>query len=200
MGMSLLIFLAVNVSAQPENYRYYDLNLSWERGNFSLNSLDMELSSEGFSNGQGLYSADVLDYRENVLNSTFFEVPNTILYDNVNDNGTIVSGGTLELNETDFAINVPYYKNASEIVIYGPNATEKLRIDVEKYSKVRSEDFSRVEGTKNVSDEDEAAAGFNETQGESKRLKEIAKDNWWILVVILAVLVAYLVWSLKKEI
>ncbi|MFB6246456.1 MAG: hypothetical protein ABEI74_02625 [Candidatus Pacearchaeota archaeon] len=198
-GMLLLVCLTSNVSAQQEDFRYYELNLSWERGNFSLNSLEIEFSSEGFSNGGGLYSADVLDYRENVLNSTLFEVPNTVLYDNVDENGTIVSGGTLELNQTDFVLHVPYYENASEIVIYGPNATEKLRVDVGKYSKVQDSEDSDLGQSQDVLDEDEYREGFNETREESEIFEEIVRDYWWILVVVLLVLVAYLVWSFKKD-
>lgn len=196
----LIIFLAVNVSAQTENYKYYDLNLSWENGNFSLNSLNIEFSGNELSSQFGNHSTDVLDYQENVLNTASFEVPNTILYDNVDENGTIVGGGTLELNETDFAVYVPYYENASEIVIYDRNVTEKLRIDVGSYSKTEEVPFEDGMAREENISEEPLDEDLNESvsQGE-KEFADFAKNNWWVLALVLIALIAYLVWSLRKD-
>lgn len=190
------------IPAQDSPNKNYDLNLSWKQGNFSLNEFKVELKGEQNTESFGTYSADVVDYRGNFLDSVFFEVPNLIFYDETNENGTIVDGGTIELNGTDFNLKVPYYKNASEIIIYNENQTEKLRIDVSMYAK---EGFGKESGDLNdavTGEKNETVSPGKENDSKSSGSKEfddLSKDYWWVLIIILVLLLAYLIWKLNKD-
>ena len=134
-----LIFLFAIISltsAIQEPLIYYKLNLNYDYGNISINSTEIEFSSEQIEPLFGFYSIIVKDSNDEILNITFFDVPNEILYDTADENGTINGGGTLELNQTNFDIFVPYYENAKEMVIYDENLTEMARKDVSEFSKV----------------------------------------------------------------
>jgi len=198
MVLVSLIFLAGGVLADSD--KYYEINLSYDKGNFSLNSLNMEFSSETLQNYGGEYLVQTVDFRKNKIDSMSLGVPNQILYDEVNENGTIVSGGMVILNETNFTIYVPYHENASEVVVYDENMTEKLSIDVSKYSKVDRKLLKDVEVNESEKAREQNVSD-NESYEEEKRREpsEILRDYWWTLVIVLIVLLVVLFYSLKKD-
>ncbi|MDP2672836.1 MAG: hypothetical protein Q8O84_03425, partial [Nanoarchaeota archaeon] len=125
----------------------------------------------------------------------YFNIPNELFYDNVDENGTIISGGLLELDEFNFTIYAPYYENANEIIIYNENLTEKLKIDVSMYSK-----FSKDELKKETLTEKEQIAKEEQAEQEKEAetfIEKLAK-NWWILAAILLILIIILIRRFKK--
>ena len=170
---------------------YYKIDLNYNYGEFELINLDVEISNEIIENYFGFYLVKVIDSENESLNLSFFAVPNEILYDEVDENGTIVSGGLLILNETNFTIYVPYYKNANEIIIYNENLTEKLKIGVGMFSKVSGEELEKgvLEGEEPELTEEKEAETFTE---------KLAK-KWWIFGIILLVLVIILIRSFVKK-
>jgi len=71
---------------------------------------DMKLQPENS------YRLDVLDDKNNVIYSFKFDIPNKIFTDITEENE--IKGGIIVLNQTDFAIIVPYYQNSLKIAVY----------------------------------------------------------------------------------
>ena len=124
------------VVAQTNYYTYYKLNLDYDKGAINISSLEIEFSQEKIENFFGVYTAGIMDYDNEVLNLSFFDVPNEVLWDGVNpETGEIDRGGTIELEQVSFELFIPYYENAKEIIIYDGNLDEVARKDVSMYSK-----------------------------------------------------------------
>ena len=190
-----LIFLLAFISfasAIQEPLIYYKLNLDYSYGNITINSTQIEFSNKQLENNFGFYTASVLDFNGSVLNITLFDVPNQIIYDTVDENGTINGGGQLELNKTNFDIFIPYYENAKEIKIYNENLSELTKKRVSEFSKEmpKFENVSRIP-------ESEKETGEKEISTEN--LAEKIARYWWVLVIVLAILVAYLFYSISKK-
>ena len=186
----LMVLMMFSFIAGQGFNEYYKIELNYDKGELKLINLDIEFSDTLIENYFGFYLAKVISYKNESLNSTFFDVPNKILYDEVDENGTFVGGGLLELDEINFTIYAPYYENAKEIIIYNGNLTEKLRIDVSMYSKVSKEELIgkgiiREKG--------------KETIEEEKTLIEKLAKNWWILIIILLILVIILIRGFKQK-
>ena len=115
------------VSAIQQPLIYYKLNLDYSYGNISINSTQVEFSDEPIDNVFGFYSVSIFDSDGKILNLTLFDIPNEILYDTADENGTINGGGFLELNQTNFDIFVPYNSNAKDVVVYDENNKELSR-------------------------------------------------------------------------
>lgn len=129
----VIAFLGMVIS-QQEPLIYYSLNLEHNRTNILLKSIEIEFFNEEIKNS-GNYSVILIDRNNKEIKKLFFDVPNLILYDRVNENGNIIDGGLLELNQTGFKLYVPYYENAQEIVIYDKEGKELEKIDVSIYAK-----------------------------------------------------------------
>ena len=179
-------------SAIQQPLIYYKLNLDYSYGNISINSTEIEFSNEQIEPLFGFYSIIVKDSNDEILNITFFDVPNEILYDTADENGTINGGGFLELNETNFDILVPYYENAKEIVIYSENLTEMARKDVSEFSKVYIQETGILRN--------ETTPRENiEIRDDKLNLTEKLASYWWVLLVILILLVIILINLLTKK-
>ncbi len=186
----VFIFCMIFVGAQTQTslYFYYNLNLSYDRGAIEVSSANIEFFQEEVENLFGDYTTKVLDYENNVLNISFFDVPNEILYDTVNpETGEISGGGILELNQTTFNLFIPYYENALRIIIYDENSVELARIDVGEYSKEGLEETRDIEEGERESIEERASEA------------ETIQKYWWVLLIILIILVVVLFYSLKKK-
>jgi len=188
----LMILIMLSFVAGQGIQEYYEIDLNYNQGEFELINLDVEISDIELKNYFGFYIAEVLDYSGEILNLTFFEIPNKILYDEVDENGTIVSGGEAELEEVNFTTYIPYYSNAKEIVIYDENLTEKLVIDVSMYSEIE-------EGVSLEGEEDEEGVEEGVTDRESRDSPKEVKDYWWILLIILIILIFIFVILLRKK-
>lgn len=182
----LLIFLIGIISAAGIN-TYYAINLNYDKGELTLLSDEIEQSLDLIDNSFGEYTASVLDYKEDILDIYFFDIPNKVLYDEVDENGTIIGGGETELEEVNFTIYILYYENASEIVIYDKNLTKKLEIEVSMYSKTEKISLDEGKSVKeNVTD-----------KGEGDLSKKL-EDYWWVLLILLVVLIIIFIISLRK--
>ena len=133
-----------------------------------------------------------MDFNGSVLNITLFDVPNQIIYDTVDENGTINGGGTLELNKTNFDIFIPYYENTKEIKIYNENLSELASNDISEFSK-------EVPKVENVSKIPESEKETRKKEISTENLTEKIARYWWVLIIILIILVIYLFYSLTGK-
>ena len=195
--MIILMLLMVSfsiVGAQTDFEIYYKLNLDYSYGNISISSTEIEFSQERIKNPFGFYVVKVLDHNGEILNITFFDVPNEILYDTIDpETEEISGGGLLELNKTSFEIFVPYYENAKDIVIYDENLSELTRKDIGEYSRQREIISGEV-----VKDKEKIIDGERKISETESLIDKISK-YWWILLIILVVLVIVLFYSLSKK-
>lgn len=186
----LLMMVMIFIEAQTDFKIYYKLNLDYDKGNINISSIEMEFSEEEIENVFGLYSLKVLDYNEEILNITFFDIPNKVLYDMINpETGKIEGGGEVELEEVSFKIFVPYYENAKEIIIYNETFDELIRKNIGEYSRF----------DEGVSEEDIKDKEIKKISITEEDYLEKIKDYWWILGLVLFVLIVVLFYSLKKK-
>ena len=188
------------VSAQTDFNKYYQLDLDYNNGEISLINHEIYFSDTEVDNYFGFYSAIVNDAENNSLDVVLFDVPNKILYDEVDENGTIVSGGEAELEDVDFTIYVPYYENASLIKIYNESLTEEFVVSVFEYSKEISLASGQNEEEKQITNgQDKNKEKVQKDVSEEKTFSEKVLKYWWILVVILAILVIVLIKKISKK-
>lgn len=133
--MFIMLFILTNlVNASTQNI--FNLNLEYNNGEISLESIQIEPSRDRINNIPGGYVAEILDFDKNRLNVTFFDIPLKLIYDKFDEKtGEAVNGGNIELDQTEFNLKLPYYENAKEIIIYDMNLNKKLAIDVSSYAK-----------------------------------------------------------------
>ena len=109
---------------------YYEIDVEYNKGNLSTSLVRVIPSAEVLENVGADYIAEVLAYDFELRNITYFSIPHTILYDDVDENGKVVSGGTTTLDYVTHKIYVPYYEDAVVIRVYDENLEEKLIIDL----------------------------------------------------------------------
>lgn len=132
-----LIILLILIKGTLAVSHYYDLNLVYDKGNISYEYVSVKILEEGMviNNLPGKYTAELVSFDGNILNTTKFRIPLTILYDNFDENGTIAEGGERTLDKTTQIVVLPYFDNTKEINIYDNNMIKKLTIDVSYYAK-----------------------------------------------------------------
>lgn len=141
MKKSIILMLFIIVLSNivtAKSVLFYEIKLTYDNENITYNSIQVKpaISSSEIENIVGGYVAEVINFNDEILNYTFFDIPLTILYDSINpETEEIDSGGIINLNKTEVTIKVPYYENAKEINIYDKNITKKLTIDVSYFSK-----------------------------------------------------------------
>ncbi len=186
----MILYMISLVIAQTNGNIYYKLNLDYDTGKINISSVEIEFSKKNIENNLGLYAAKITDYNNDLLNLTFFDIPNKIFWEGVNpETGEIDRGGEKELNQTSFEIFIPYYENAKEVVIYNENFTEIARRDINEYSKQRA---TTQEKETNKTEEQKVKSNVNQID------EEVTK-YWWILLIILIILIIILIYSLKKK-
>jgi len=189
----LILFMIISmifIEAQGDFYIYYKFNLDYDKGNINISSIEIEFSEKEIENVFGSHSLRLLDYNEEILNITFFDIPNKMLYDIINpETGKIEGGGERELEQVSFQIFIPYYENVKEIIIYNEVFDELIRKNIDEYSKFDEE----------VSEEDVKDEEIKKTPIGEKDYFEKLKDYWWVLVLILFVLIIVLFYSLNKK-
>lgn len=189
----VLFLNLIFVGAQINTEIYYKLNLDYNLGEINITSLEIEFSQEKYENYFGFWTADVLDYEHGILNTSFFEIPNKILWDEIDpETGEISGGGEGELDEVSFEIYLPYYENAKEIVIYDESLDEVAKINIGEYSKERMEE-------KVIDEKKQTEEGFEEKISKEITLTEKLAKYWWIFIIVFVILIIVLFNSLKKK-
>lgn len=107
------------------------LELNYDSGSFSV--LDVYKKS-GFAPDRRIqpesgHKAQVISESERILYTFTFGIPNILQYDY--PDGDLLAGGSVELDETNFTLIIPYFENAAWINLYYPDDTLALSVDVE---------------------------------------------------------------------
>ena len=199
---SVVIIFAIGIISAANVNNYYRIDLNYDKGKLNLLSMDISQSFEKVDNSFGEYPAAVMDYENNVLDINFFNVPNKILYDTVDENGTIVDGGERVLENVNFTLLIPYHYNATKIIIYDENITKKLEIDVSLYSTEYDAYKASINKNTNISEEGQAnqqeETHQDKTQTKEETFIEKVSKYWWVLLIILIVLLGIIVNYIRK--
>ena len=129
-----VFILSINLVNALNNY--YDFNLVYNKGNLSYNSLNVRpLTKEVLTNNyEGKYLLKLISLNNKLLYSIYFNINLEIIYDSIGFRED-PNHGVLFLDTTIINFKIPYYENAGEMIIYGNDSNELLKIDVSAYSK-----------------------------------------------------------------
>lgn len=188
----LCFFMITNVRAEF----YYDINLKYNSGNLSINSVNIifsqyELTNE-YYNETSAYTIQI-DSDKQVK----FNVNNIQIYDKMDNTGEL-SGGIIYMNNFDFDVFIPY-EDAKEILIL-KNQTEMNKKSLLEFSRnYNKEEYNQINNLINESLNENISE--NETSS-SENINQIIKNNvLYILivcVVLILVIVIYFIFKKKK--
>tara|TARA_B100001971_G_C18264174_1_gene590152 strand:- start:2205 stop:2759 length:555 start_codon:yes stop_codon:yes gene_type:complete len=119
------------------NEKVFLLGLKYDNGIIKLNEM---ITKIGYAPDRKLqpdegFRTEIISFGEEVLYSFRFNVPLKINTDVIDNNK--VSGNVIVLNETDFALLVPYFEETKEINIYDENEERVFSTKVFKPSVVK---------------------------------------------------------------
>ena len=184
------------IGAVTEPLIYYKLNLNYSYEKININSIGIEFSKEKIENPPGFYTAKVLGFDGETLETIFFDVPRKVLWDKIDpETGEIVDGGLKKLDEVSFELFVPYHENAEEIVIYDLGLQELSREDASQYSKPVK--ISKEIPEEEIEKEKRVIEGKKEII--EKPFIEKVSEYRGVLLIILITLIIVLFYLLRKK-
>lgn len=191
--MFISLFLVLLTMNLVNAYFYYDIKVYYDRGKIEIKNVDVIYSQDNIENN-GNY---VLEVRENnkVLNYSFFSVPNIMMYDEGDENGNIISGGKIVLENVSFSVKVPYNENADELKVYDSNKTELAKKDISAFSK--SKVVSDIEILKKNVDENNAEKTQTSIDKISKNYPVIIISL--IILLLIVIIIIVLVFRKRKK-
>ncbi len=127
----IMLLLVPLATAQVDNY--YEITLNKHQGEISLESLNVVILDNFVLEQGDQYKAQLIG--KEILNEVFFNFPDEVIYDVIDEQGKIQTGGKTKLEDTEKTLLIPYDEEAQRIVIYGENLEEKLVINVASFSK-----------------------------------------------------------------
>lgn len=176
IAILLTLSLISLTSAHPF---YYEVSLNYNEGVIEITDVRVIFSDDKIETSMiGSSFIEVLDNDGKSLSKNYFEIPNTIFIEGVNeDTGLIESGEIIELSDVSFEIYLPYQEKGDEIILYD-NSNEVGKIDLDDFSKIEIEKSS--------------------VNKEEKQEDQKTKSNLWILIAILIfilvlILIIYLI-------
>ena len=116
----------------------YEVNIIYNHSTLNYSDLTVRpaLPSMQLDNPTGQYLATVIAWNGTDLTKTRFGIPRIIFYDRFDpQTQQAISGGQIEIENTQITLRLPYFENAERIEISGPNITRKLVIPVSTFSK-----------------------------------------------------------------
>ena len=135
IGIALLILLS-NMILATEN-RTYELKLNYDRGIITFKDVIVKPSlAEEKAQPETGYKLELVSFTNEVLDSFKFEIPLTLFIDGIDPKTERLTGGTTQMNKTDFSLRIPYFKNGKTINLYNQNNTKILSIDVGYFAQL----------------------------------------------------------------
>jgi len=127
----LLITLILLLNIALAENKVFIVDLNYKDGKITVNDV---MTKAGYYPDRKLqpekgYTLELISDDDMVLHSFRFEVPLKIYTDVIDENGEI-KGGILILNETNFALVLPYYDDAKYIKIYDNENKEVISASV----------------------------------------------------------------------
>ena len=131
----LIIALAANkVFAQQSNF--YRLSLTYNKNSIQLKDAIVLPGDISQVNLGGSYNLQLLSFSNALLYKTNFDIQTTIHGEDFDYATGKTTSKSLELDNVDFIINVPYFPNGKEIDIYDSKNAKILTIPVQQFAEV----------------------------------------------------------------
>jgi len=117
----MIMLMILPIAIALESTKVYIVDLSYNDGKLIVN--DEVIIKYGYAPDRVLqpldgYKAEIISLDNDILYTFKFEIPLNEYVD-ISDNVTNqITGGLIKLTETDFALVMPYYDDAKEIVFY----------------------------------------------------------------------------------
>lgn len=140
--MILLVVLPIAIAL--ESTKVYIVDLSYRDGKLMVN--DEIIIKYGYAPDRILqplegYKVEIVSFDNDVLYTFKFDVP-LKEYVDISDNVTKqITGGVIKLTETDFALIMPYYDDAKEIIFYDELNNDVASVDIKEEKKEKEEEY-----------------------------------------------------------
>lgn len=179
---------------------YYNININYNKGEVKVNSIDVIFSNQeniNYANEEKflVYSAKIIDNKERVLAEDNFNLLTVEYYDIYDEETELMSsGGEREIESVSFDINMPYYENSNQLVIYDENKNEVARKSIAEFSKVDRE--ALLKEKEKLGEEPEII--------ETEKAKEVDKEPaslilLYLLIIAASVLIIVIVYILTSK-
>jgi hypothetical protein len=133
VGIFILIILVLLPLVFAASQQLLILNLYYDHGNITMLNSTIKygfLPDRRYQPENG-YTVEEIALNSSKIYGFKFKSPNEFFVDFSDENSTL-SGGKLVLEETKFAVVMPYNNNLKEIMIYSPSGRIAGRINFEK--------------------------------------------------------------------
>jgi hypothetical protein len=114
----VFILLLLNLVSAVD---YYETKIVYDKGDVSIKSVVKVATDVANDNLPGGYVAEIVDEGGVVLDVVFFDIPRTLIYDELGADGNLSRGGRIELEQKEVTLMLPYYSNALKVNVYGKN-------------------------------------------------------------------------------
>lgn len=133
--IALLIVLPVVLAL--ESSKVYVIDFSYKDGELVIND---KIIKYGYAPDRKLqplegYRAEIISLDNDILYTFKFEIPLSEYVDISNNITNEITGGLIKLSENDFALILPYYDNAKDIIFYDETNNKVASVDVEEEKK-----------------------------------------------------------------
>ncbi len=219
----LIIFILLINSVIASPLIIYNLDLNSNKENITLNKLETKII-EIYKETNGNYKAKVISFNNKTLKVLDFDIPSQIFKESFDENATPIGSEILPINNTNFNLQLPYYENGKEIIIYNNKNQEKLKIDISMFSKNKcgnnicdiSENYKNCQIDCISGSKDNYCDNINDNKCDPDCKKETNKDceindqetniiikefnnNLWLIIISIIILFLIIFIILKRK-
>ncbi len=132
--MFILLILIFSLNVQAENHLYYKIKVNYLEDNLEIKDISVVISPQRLKNFPGNYRAHSFNPQNGVLNITLFGIPHKVFQDFLkSETNEIASGDILDFKNGSFELFVPYYPQASKLIILNPNRQKIITEDLSDF-------------------------------------------------------------------
>lgn len=185
--MVVLLFFLYNASAATF---LYEAKLPYSYGNVSIAAVQViEKEHQTLPLG-GDYRIEILSDDDTVLGTFPFQFPTEIIYDQFDEEVGFYEGGSIQLEEVEHTVHIPYYKKGIIMRVIDPFGREAARTSIEEFAQEMEEkEVIPENGTGRGKPEQKMIKPEEKKQKSSKLL--------WIIGFMLLLLV-FMIYLLKR--
>lgn len=134
--VSLLTVAFFVNSAFAQQGKFYNLSLAFNNGSLGFKNVVVLPGDISQANLGGSYNLQLLSFSNALLYKTNFDIQTTIHGEDFDYATGKTTSKSLELDNVDFIINVPYFPNGKEIDVYDPQNKKVLVVPVQQFAEV----------------------------------------------------------------
>ncbi|GEM_PF-2043989 len=166
--------------------QYYKLDLLYNLGNISIQSVSVVPFSSLPNQVEGSFIVEVVSSKNEILNLTFFSIPTFKIVTYRDPKTNELYDKTVYLNQSFATVYVPYFENAAELNIYDWNLTRKLTLDVSSFSRTKDTSLFILSQSKNKSSD--------LLQNQIPKTESSSQKSILILISLAIILILFLIY------